>query len=352
VTLAPDDEERVRERLLAAGIDEAGVRAASEAGRLGTLAVDVALGGLSGHSLSAVAREARLPVPYVRTLLQAIGRPNPARGERAFTNEDVELARIARALEDAGLPRDGIVEAARVIGHTTAQMAESLRVLVGDALIEPGDTDAALGARYARAVDEMVPIVPPLLGLALRAHLRDGIRREMVTQAEREAGRLDDTREIAVGFADLVGYTALGYELSSPELGSVAGRYGRLAAEAAQQPVRLVKLLGDGAMFVSPDPARLVATLVDLRRRVEEAKPALPRLRIGVAHGAATSRGGDWFGAPVNLASRIADEAKSGQLVATEELVAAVPDGEWKRRRKRSLKGVDGRVRLYSLESA
>jgi adenylate cyclase len=154
-----------------------------------------------------------------------------------------------------------------------------------------------------------------------------------------------------VGFADLVGYTALGYELSSPELGSVAGRYGRLAAEAAQQPVRVVKLLGDGAMFVSPDPVRLVASLVDLRRRVAAAEPALPKLRIGVAHGAATVARRRLVRAPINLASRIADAARAGQLVATEELVEAVPDADWKRRRKRSLKGVDGRVRLYSLES-
>jgi adenylate cyclase len=196
-----------------------------------------------------------------------------------------------------------------------------------------------------------VPIVPSLLGLALRAHLRDGIRREMVSQGERKAGRLADTRDVAVGFADLVGYTALGYELSSAELGSIAGRYGRLAADAAVEPVRLVKLLGDGAMFVSPDCDELIRILLDLRRRVAEAEPELPAVRIGVARGPATPRGGDWFGTPVNLASRIADVTRPGQLLATEEVVEAVATREWKRRRKRGLKGVDGRVRLYSLET-
>jgi adenylate cyclase len=346
-----DDEERLRNYLDAAGVDERAVRAASDEGRLGMLAVEVALGGQRRHSLTAVARETGLPSPHVRLLLQAVGRPSPQRGERAFTDDDVELARIARLLEEAGLPREGIVEAARVIGHATSQVAETVRVLAGDALIEPGDSDASLGARYAEAVEKLVPIVPSLLGLALRAHLRDGIRREMVSQGERKAGRLADTRDVAVGFADLVGYTALGYELSSAELGSIAGRYGRLAADAAVEPVRLVKLLGDGAMFVSPDCDELIRILLDLRRRVAEAEPELPAVRIGVARGPATPRGGDWFGTPVNLASRIADVTRPGQLLATEEVVEAVAAREWKRRRKRGLKGVDGRVRLYSLET-
>jgi adenylate cyclase len=345
-----DDHDRVCARLAEAGIGDDVIRAASEEGRVGMLAVEVALGGQPRHSLTSVAREAGLPAPHLRALLQAVGRPNPGRGERAFTDEDIELARLAKLMEDAGLPRTEIVDAARVIGHATAQIADTLRQLVGDAFLEPGDSDEALGARYAQAVDDLVPVVPSLLGLTLRAHLRDGIRREMVTQSERDAGRLATAREVSVGFADLVGYTALASDLSSPEVGAIAGRYGELAGAAAPEPVRVVKLLGDGAMFVSPDPGRLVAALVDLRRRVASAEPALPAVRMGVAHGLATPRGGDWFGAPVNLASRIADAAKAGQLLVTEDVCALVPSGEWKRRRKRSLKGLDGRIRLYSLE--
>ncbi|CAA9550837.1 MAG: Adenylate cyclase, partial [uncultured Thermoleophilia bacterium] len=88
----------------------------------------------------------------------------------------------------------------------------------------------------------------------------------------------------------------------------------------------------------------------DLRQRVDAADPALPPLRIGVAHGPATPRGGDWFGATVNLASRITEAAKPGQLLATEAVTEQAQGEEWKRRRKRSLRDVDGRLRLYSYE--
>jgi adenylate cyclase len=72
---------------------------------------------------------------------------------------------------------------------------------------------------------------------------------------------------------------------------------------------------------------------------------------VGVAYGAATARAGDWFGATVNLASRVTDMAKPGRVLATEAArQGAGPDFEFKRRRRRSLKGVEGRTQLYSLE--
>jgi adenylate cyclase len=115
--------------------------------------------------------------------------------------------------------------------------------------------------------------------------------------------------------------------------------------------VHLVKMIGDAAMFVSPDVPPMVESLADLRGRAEKADPALPDVHIGVAYGPATPRAGDWFGATINLASRITEAAKPGQLLA-EEAVCQSTDGAWKRRRKRSLKGIDRRVTLYSYEGA
>ena len=344
-----DDRERLLQRLRDEGLEQDAIERASREGRLPTLAVEMALGGRGRHTLTAVAREADMSPTYLRELLQAIGRPSPARGERAFTDEDIELARIARRLVDAGLPRQGIVEAARTIGQTTAQIAQAVRQLVGNALIQPGDSEQALGIRYADAVDQLAPLVPALLDLNVRAHLREGIRRELITEAERQEGRLSDTRDVAVAFADLVGYTGLGSDIAATELGSIAGRFGELAAGAVRKPVHLVKMIGDAAMFVSDEVSPMVETLADLRRCVHEAEPELPEVHIGVAYGPATPRAGDWFGATVNVASRITEEAKAGQMLA-EEAVCRESNGAWKRRRKRSLKGVDRRVRLYSYE--
>ena len=76
----------------------------------------------------------------------------------------------------------------------------------------------------------------------------------------------------------------------------------------------------------------------------------LPEVRIGLAFGPATPRAGDWFGTAVNLASRVVETAKPAQLLATDELAARVDSERWRKRRRRTMRGLDGRVRLWSYE--
>jgi len=96
----------------------------------------------------------------------------------------------------------------------------------------------------------------------------------------------------------------------------------------------------------------MLDTIATLRERIDAEGSAFPSVRVGVAFGPATTRGGDWFGATVNLASRVADVARPGQVLATEAVRSNAPDRAWRRKRRRSLKGVDGRVRLFALETS
>jgi adenylate cyclase len=339
-------------RLRTAGTDEEVIARAVQAGCLPTLAVEVALGDGAAHTLSAVADATGLSSSLVRELMQAFGRPDVAEAECAFTDEDVELARIVGQMLDAGLPERELIEVARVIGLAMSQSADAVRRLVADAFLQAGDSEDELGVRYVGAADALTPLMPNLFSLSFRAHLRDGISGELLTEAERRSGRLADTEEVAVAFADLVGYTDLGGRIGARELGSLAGQLASLGVAVARPPVRLVKTIGDAAMFVCPDPAALVGALIELRDRVRGADPRLPELRVGAALGPATARAGDWFGPAVNVASRVADLASPGQLLASDELVTSVGTAGWKKRRKRNLKGLDGRLRVYSYELA
>lgn len=347
-----DERDELLRRLRGAGLDDAAIARAERDGRLPTVAVELALGAEQRHTLTAVARASGLPPAYLRELLQAVGRASPERGERAFSDDDVELALLIRGLVDAGLPRREVLEAARVLGQGMSQFAESVRRLVGDALLHPGDSEQAVGLRYAQAADGLGPLAARMLDLVFRAHLRDGIRGQLISEAERQAGRLADTRDVAVAFADLVDYTRLGERLPAEAVGRIAGRFAALSTRAVCRPAQLVKTIGDAAMFVSPDAGALVETLVALRAGVDAAQPELPTVRIGAAHGPATARGGDWFGSSVNRASRICDVAKPGQILASEELATRTAGQPWKRRRlRRGFKGIEGRVRLYVLEA-
>ena len=343
--------EEILSRLRAAGLDEESTDRAEAEGRLPTLAVELALGGTPRHTLTTVARTANLDSGFLRRLMQAAGRPNPAPRQRAFTDEDMELARLVRAFLDLGLPRDGVLDVARVLGQGMSQTAEAIRRLVGDTFLERGDSEYTLGLRYAQAADGLTPLVGSLLEYELRALLRDGISRNLVTEAERRSGELAGKEDVAVAFADLVDYTRLGEKLPLEDVGRIATRLSELAGSALSRPTQLVKMIGDAALFVSPDASALMATVTALVRAVDEEGSDFPSVRVGIAHGPATARGGDWFGSTVNLASRVTDVAKPGRVLATEELVEAAVDGyEWKRRRRRGLKGIEGRRRLYSLE--
>ena len=140
---------------------------------------------------------------------------------------------------------------------------------MGDALMRPGDSEFTVALRYVETFDRLAPMTPSLLSSDFRAHLRDGIHSHLVTEAERKAGRLDGTREVAVAFADLVDYTRLGESLAPEDVGRIAGRLARMAAAAARRPVVLVKTIGDAAMFVSPAVEPLIETVVTVARDVE-----------------------------------------------------------------------------------
>jgi adenylate cyclase len=344
-----DERARLEERLRLAGLSDDDIDQAAREGRLPTLAVELTLGGVPEHTLTDVAGAAGLPTGFLRELLQAAGRPNPRRGERTFTDEDIEMARLVRFILDTGLPRIEVLEVARVLGQGTSQMAEAVRRIAGDALLRPGDTEAAVGLRFAEAADRLGPAIPALLGYGFRTQLRDRISAHLVTEAELREGRLRGTVEMAVAFADLVDYTRIGQQLEPEDVGRMASQLARCATKSLRTEVTLVKTIGDAAMFASPAVAPMVETVSALRTAVQKDEQ-LPDLRVGLAYGPATTHGGDWFGSTVNLASRLTGAAKPGQILADAGVAEQTPDLPWKKRRRRALKGVERRVRLFSFE--
>lgn len=102
-----------------------------------------------------------------------------------------------------------------------------------------------IALRFADFAEATLPVVDRMTGATLRVHLLDVIRREAIGRVEDRAGDLAGARDVAVGFVDLAGFTALSEEAAIQEVGSVAGRFERLVADAAEPPAWLVKLLGE-----------------------------------------------------------------------------------------------------------
>ncbi|MEA2399444.1 MAG: adenylate cyclase [Thermoleophilaceae bacterium] len=324
------------------------LREAIEEHRLTLLPVDQVLGGGGKYALSEVADRADLPLDFLGKQRQALGLPAPDPGEKLFSDEDLEAARDLKRLLDAGIPPDAIHDTARVMGEALARVANASRQVVGRALIRPGDTERGLGLRYAEATTALVPVMAKQLEYVYRVHLREQLRNTMLDQATLDSGELPGSQEVTVCFADLVGFTKLGEGVAPEELGGVVGKLTEMAGEVAESPVRLVKTIGDAAMIVGPEPVPVVNAALRLVEMAEDAGRDFPSIRSGVASGAALERAGDYYGSPVNVASRVTGVARPASVLVTGDVHdAAEDDFRWSSAGRRKLKGVSGQVPLF-----
>jgi adenylate cyclase len=306
--------------------------------------------GSDRYTATEIAEKAGLEPQFLARLLQALGAPIPEDDEPIYSDEDLEAAKRAKSFLDAGLPEEGLLETSRIIGISMANLADSNRALVGQVFTEPGVDERELALRYAAAARALAPRLGETLLHAYRIHLREAIRQAVVSEAELAEGRVSGTDEMTIAFADLVGFTRLGESLDIEQVGDLSGRLFELAAEAARPPVRLVKMIGDAAMFSSRQSQPLLDAVVGL---VESAgTEEIPPLRAGVARGQALGRGGDWYGRPVNLAARITNFARPDSVVVDQAVKDSIAKTngrpfDFSFAGKRHFKGIEGEVPVH-----
>ena len=106
-------------------------------------------------------------------------------------------------------------------------------------------------------------------------------------------------------------------------------------------------------MLISPDTGALLDVILALVDAAE-ADELLPQLRVGAAFGSAVSRAGDWFGSPVNLASRVTSVARPGAVLVAESAREQIGDDErfaWSYAGSRRLRGIRDGVDLYRVRA-
>ncbi|HME15096.1 MAG TPA: adenylate/guanylate cyclase domain-containing protein [Mycobacterium sp.] len=263
---------------------------------------------------------------------------------------DVEAAAHVRHFLKLGLDPDNLVLVTRVLAEGLSHAAEVMRYTAMAAVIEPGTTELEIAKRSHALVSQITPLLGPWIEEMLFMQLRNMMETEAVTASERAAGApLPGARQVTVAFADLVGFTRLGEEVPAEELGQLANRLAEIARDVAVPPVRFIKTIGDAVMFVCTDPAPLLDAVLKLVE-VTDGDNNFPRLRGGIASGSAVSRAGDWFGSPVNLASRVTAVARPGAVLAAESTRDELGDDagfSWSFAGARHLKGITGEARLF-----
>jgi adenylate cyclase len=335
-------------QLAADGVPLSELRRSTAAGTIMYLPADRVIVGSERYTASEIARMSGVEEEFLVAARRAMGLPIPEQDEAVYTAAELESARMIHVARDAGISDEEVLDLLRVLGRGLSQVAETLRALPLKLVLEPGMSEPELANRYAQAAGALYPLVNPLVDSVLALHLKHATQSTVVSALERSGGKLPGSREVAVCFADLVGFTRLGEEVAPDELGRLALRLEELATEVVEPPVRLVKTIGDAAMLASPEPEPVLAAALGLIDAADAEGEYFPQLRAGAALGQALPRAGDWFGRPVNLASRITAVARPGSLLVERELREAVAaDYRWSFAGERRLKGIRGGVPLY-----
>ena len=237
-----------------------------------------------------------------------------------FTDGDVAALHALADLVHAGFVAPGTEASfARALAQPLARLADWQTTLFTAALARDG---TGRPDRPGTPPGDVPPTADALLSM-LRT-VQDYVwRRHLAAAAERAptAPAGGEVRELAVGFADLVGYTTRTRGMSGAELGVMVEDFEATAAEVvARGGGRVVKNVGDGVLFTAADPAAAAEIGLSLPERWAAADR--PPLRVGLAHGRVLTRLGDVYSSVVNLASRLTTVARAGSVLVDRELAA------------------------------
>jgi adenylate cyclase len=337
-TYEPADAERIRlaEALIESGISLEDIRSATAAGRVSFAFVGEMIAEpveyLPGVTMAEFTKSHGIPLELVQQVYDRFGLPRPQADSPVRTDEAEQMPLATMALS-AGFNPEALARFSRVMGAHLRQLAAAQVHFF---------TEEVVGAMVASGMDPMVawetgtqfgfqmrPLFGQLLMWVFERHQESFImsnaieHMEDVLRGERPGGRAR-TREQAIAFLDLSGFTRLTEEEGDEAAADLAARLADMVQdESRTHGGRPVKLLGDGVMFHFPEPGRAVGCALDLVERAPH--EGLPPARVGVSTGPVVFRDGDYFGRTVNVAARVADRAQANQVLVTDEVVQASP---------------------------
>jgi adenylate cyclase len=151
---------------------------------------------------------------------------------------------------------------------------------------------------------------------------------------------------MAVGFADIVGFTRQSRRMSGDELAALVELFeSTVSTSIAGHGGRVIKTIGDEVLYAADDVATAARIALELAEG-HELNEEFPDVRVGVAYGDVLSRMGDVFGEVVNIASRLTSLAKPGRVLLNREMADLLrEDDEFRVRRSRTT-AVKGYARL------
>lgn len=244
----------------------------------------------------------------------------------AFREEDVEMVkRLDTLLHEDVIDESEVMRLARIMGASFSRLVEAQLEVIDELLSRPDENGVRprkidLASVAAATETDIMDTLETTLLYVWRRHLLAAIGQRLTV--EEEEG------EQAVGFADLSGFSRVSKKATGREISEIIDRFETVAFDVVSaHEGRVVKLIGDEAMFVTRTLDDAVAIGVDLIARLEPIE-IMPAVHCGIAYGPTVTVGGDVFGPTVNLASRLTDVARRGTIALPSELADQLSDGD------------------------
>jgi class 3 adenylate cyclase/DNA-binding transcriptional MerR regulator len=348
--------------LTAAGIPLDGLGAAIRSGHVSLDFLDEPayerFSALSDVTFAEFAERTGIPVSLLMLIREAAGSPPPLPDD-LIRDDELPYATFIEAQVKAGIDPAAGQGLIRVQGDSLRRMAETETAWWRSEVIMPAlaagkRPDEALGADFANRISMLAE--QAILGMyhlqqaqAWTRTIIEGL--EMQLAAAGLHSRLEHPP--AMCFLDMTGYTRLTQERGDTAAAGLAEQLGRLVQRSSvKYGGRPVKWLGDGVMLFFPEPGPGVVAAIEMAAGVADA--GLPPAHVGLHAGPVIFQEGDYYGQTVNLASRIADYARPGEVLVSQEIVAASAGAEvvFREIGPVELKGVAGVIRLHAATRA
>jgi adenylate cyclase len=310
-------------------------------------------------TLEQAAATTGLPENLAGRLYDAWELPRPQPGQALRADEDELLQLAVPALAAFGRDETALLAMHRQLGESLRRLAESqvrlFHTHVEQQLGAEGEPDRAWTDDLNQVAAWLMASLERAVVLLYRRHFEHYVLDVTVLRAEaalERAGlaRRRPDRPPAIAFLDLTGYTKLTEERGDRAAAELAARLVEIVHEFAhRRGGRPVKLLGDGVMFHFPEPAQGVWCGLELVDRLP--RVGLPRARMGMDSGLVVFQDGDYFGRTVNIAARITDYARPGEVLVSDQVVADADPLEAVRFEPVgpvSLKGLSTPITLYN----
>jgi adenylate cyclase len=288
--------------------------------------------GLTDETFQQVSQRTTIPMEVLSAIREATGSA-PARPDDRIRALELETLPAVELQVRYGMRPAAIERTLRAWGDSMRRIADVEADMWMSDVLQPmfaaGGSFADIGPRTSDFSNALQPLGERLIIALYHGQQSNAWMRNFLGGFEAglsNAGLYKPVEQPpAICFLDLSGYTRLTEERGDAVAADLAGRLSKLVQRtSARYGGKPIKWLGDGVMFHFRDPGLGVVAALEMVEGAREAD--LPPAHVGLHAGPVLFQDGDYFGRTVNVAARIADYARRGEVLVSADVVEATTD--------------------------